>query len=277
MGGPAKAAVVASAFQGIVTGSSVANTVGSGSFTIPLMKKTGYRPEFAAAVEALSASTGGQLMPPIMGAAAFLMIEFIGMEYGQIALGGDHPRGALFCWDFIAVHLESKRWGILGLPADQIPRLKEVMLQRGYLLLPLLAIIGVLVMGQSPITAALIAILVAVTVGLFEGGSLKQTLVERWYLLLPLLGLLYLVFSKASLPATWGALGLLFVAFLIHLIPAFPIYLQGLDRRVGRGDPDGPRCDRRLRRRGDYRRCGHPDRPGIESGRRDHRAGRGQS
>ncbi|MBO2533390.1 MAG: C4-dicarboxylate ABC transporter [Thermoactinomycetaceae bacterium] len=215
VGGPAKAAVVASAFQGMVTGSSVANTVGSGSFTIPLMKKTGYRPEFAAAVEA-SASTGGQLMPPIMGAAAFLMIEFIGMEYGQIALAATIPAVLYFAGIFIAVHLESKRVGILGLPADQIPRLKEVMLQRGYLLLPLLAIIGVLVMGQSPITAALIAILVAVTVGLFEGGSLKQTLVERWYLLLPLLGLLYLVFSKTSLPATWGALGLLFVAFLIH-------------------------------------------------------------
>src|SRR5690606_4239640 len=133
-----------------------------------------------------------------------------------IALAATIPAVLYFAGIFIAVHLESKRVGILGLPADQIPRLKEVMLQRGYLLLPLLAIIGVLVMGQSPITAALIAILVAVTVGLFEGGSLKQTLVERWYLLLPLLGLLYLVFSKASLPATWGALGLLFVAFLIH-------------------------------------------------------------
>ncbi|GAA5347136.1 TRAP transporter 4TM/12TM fusion protein [Planifilum fimeticola] len=215
VGGPAKAAVVASAFQGMVTGSSVANTVGSGSFTIPLMKKTGYRPEFAAAVEA-SASTGGQLMPPIMGAAAFLMIEFIGMEYGQIALAAAIPAVLYFSGIFIAVHLESKRVGILGMPADQIPRLKEVMLDRGYLLLPLLAIIGVLIMGQSPNTAALIAILMAVTVGLFEGGSLKQALVERWYLLLPLLGLLYLVFSKVSVPAVWGALGLLFVAFLIH-------------------------------------------------------------
>ena len=137
VGGPAKAAVVASAFQGMVTGSSVANTVGSGSFTIPLMKKTGYRPEFAAAVEA-SASTGGQLMPPIMGAAAFLMIEFIGMEYGQIALAATIPAVLYFAGIFIAVHLESKRVGILGLPADQIPRLKEVMLERGYLLLPLL-------------------------------------------------------------------------------------------------------------------------------------------
>ncbi len=215
VGGPAKAAVVASAFQGMVTGSSVANTVGSGSFTIPLMKKTGYRPEFAAAVEA-SASTGGQLMPPIMGAAAFLMIEFIGMEYGQIALAAAIPAVLYFSGIFIAVHLESKRVGILGMPADQIPRLKEVMLERGYLLLPLLAIIGVLIMGQSPNTAALIAILMAVTVGLFEGGSLKQALVERWYLLLPLLGLLYLVFNKVSVPAIWGALGLLFVAFLIH-------------------------------------------------------------
>ncbi len=215
VGGPAKAAVVASAFQGMVTGSSVANTVGSGSFTIPLMKRTGYRPEFAAAVEA-SASTGGQLMPPIMGAAAFLMIEFIGMEYGKIALAATIPAILYFSGIFIAVHLDSRRMGILGLPADQIPRFKQVMVQRGYLLLPLLAIIGVLITGQSPTTAALIAILMAVTVGLFGGGSFKQAIVKRWYLMLPMLGLLYLVFNKVSAAGIWGALGLLLIAFIIY-------------------------------------------------------------
>ncbi|MBO8170489.1 MAG: TRAP transporter permease [Bacillaceae bacterium] len=164
VGGPAKAAVVASAFQGTITGSSVANTVGSGSFTIPMMKRNGYKGEFAAAVEA-SASTGGQLMPPIMGAAAFLMIEFTGIEYSTIALAAAIPALLYFSGVFIAVHLESKREGIIGLPKEQLPQLKELMLKRGYLLLPLVAIITILVMGQSPIRAALWGIGVAYVVG----------------------------------------------------------------------------------------------------------------
>lgn len=186
VGGPAKAAVVASAFQGMVTGSSVANTVGSGSFTIPMMKRAGYKPEFAAAVEA-SASTGGQLMPPIMGAAAFLMIEFTGMQYGKIALAALIPALLYFAGIFIAVHLESKRVGILGMSPEQIPRLKEILLKQGYLLLPLLAIIGVLSTGQSPIKAALIAIIVAATVGVFQGIPFRKVFTQRWYILIPLL------------------------------------------------------------------------------------------
>lgn len=189
VGGPAKAAVVASAFQGMVTGSSVANTVGSGSFTIPMMKKAGYKPEFAAAVEA-SASTGGQLMPPIMGAAAFLMIEFTGIGYSQIALAALVPALLYFAGIFIAVHLESKKVGVLGMRAEQIPKLKNVLLKQGHLLLPLLAIIGVLITGQSPIRAALIAIIVAATVAVFQGVTFRQALTRRWHMLVPLFLLL---------------------------------------------------------------------------------------
>ena len=119
-GGPAKVAVVASALEGMVSGSSVANTVGSGSVTIPLMKKTGYKPEFAAAAEA-SASTGGQIMPPIMGAAAFLMAENIGVPYSNIVVRAILPACLYFLGVFIAVHLEAKKEGLKGLSKEELP------------------------------------------------------------------------------------------------------------------------------------------------------------
>lgn len=159
-GGPAKAAVSASALQGMITGSSIANTVGSGSFTIPMMKRAGYKPEFAAATEA-SASTGGQLMPPIMGAAAFIMAEYTGVPYSQIMLHALIPAALYFTGVFIGVHFESKKNGILGLPKDQLPRIKELLLKKGYLLLPLVLIVSTLLSGRTPMRAALIGILVA--------------------------------------------------------------------------------------------------------------------
>ena len=116
-GGPAKVAVVASALEGMCSGSSVANTVGSGSVTIPMMKKTGYKPEFAAAVEA-AASTGGQIMPPIMGAAAFLMAEYIGIPYAEVAVKAILPAVLYFTGIFIAVHLEAKKLGLKGIPKE---------------------------------------------------------------------------------------------------------------------------------------------------------------
>ena len=125
-GGPAKVAVITSALEGTVSGSSVANTVGSGSFTIPMMKKLGYRPEFAGAVEA-SASTGGQIMPPVMGAAAFLMAEFIGMPYIEIAKAAAIPACLYFLGIFIEVHFEAKRCGLVGKPWSQIPRFMTVL------------------------------------------------------------------------------------------------------------------------------------------------------
>ena len=160
-GGPAKVAVVTSALEGMISGSSVANTVESGSFTIPMMKRLGYRPEFAAAVEA-SASTGGQIMPPIMGAAAFIMAEFLNMPYVQIAYAAAIPACLYFFGVFIEVHLEAKRSKLRGMNRDELPRLTVVMRERGHLLLPLFAIIFFLMGGFTPLYAALMGLAVCV-------------------------------------------------------------------------------------------------------------------
>ena len=169
-GGPAKVAVVVSAMEGMVSGSSVANTVGSGSVTIPLMKKTGYKPEFAAAAEA-SASTGGQIMPPIMGAAAFLMADYVQIPYGEIALKAILPAVLYFAGIFIAVHLEAKKSGLRGLSKEEIPALKPL-LKKLYLLLPLALLIYLVSTSQSSIAyAAAIAIIAAIVVSLFNKDS----------------------------------------------------------------------------------------------------------
>ncbi len=153
-GGPAKVAVITSALEGTISGSSVSNTVGSGSFTIPMMKKLGYKPEFAAAVEA-AASTGGQIMPPIMGAAAFLMAETLGMPYTDIAKAAIIPALLYFAGIFITVHLEAKKLGLKGLPKSELPRLSAVLKERGHLVLPLIAIVWFLAEGSTPMRAAL--------------------------------------------------------------------------------------------------------------------------
>ncbi|MBO5898729.1 MAG: TRAP transporter fused permease subunit [Clostridia bacterium] len=169
-GGPAKVAVVASALEGMVSGSSVANTVGSGAVTIPLMKKTGYQPEFAAAAEA-SASTGGQIMPPIMGAAAFLMAETVGASYSSIVVRAILPAVLYFAGVFITVHLEAKKEGLRGLTREELPRLKPL-LKQTYLLLPLLLLIYLVGTSKRSIAyAAAIAIVVAIVVSLFNKGN----------------------------------------------------------------------------------------------------------
>ncbi len=166
-GGPAKVAVVASAMEGMVSGSSVANTVGSGSVTIPLMKKTGYKPEFAAAAEA-SASTGGQIMPPIMGAAAFLMAENIGVPYSNIVVRAILPAILYFAGVFITVHLEAKKEGLRGISREELPRFLPL-LKQTYLLLPLIILIYLVGTSQNSIQyAAAIAILVASAVSMFN-------------------------------------------------------------------------------------------------------------
>lgn len=169
-GGPAKVAVVASALLGMVSGSSVANTVGSGSVTIPLMKKTGYDSEFAAATEA-SASTGGQIMPPIMGAAAFLMADYVQLPYSQIALKAILPAVLYFAGIFVAVHLEAKKLGLRGLSREELPRLKPLMKQ-AYLLLPLILLVYLVSTSTRSIQyAAAIAIVAAIVVSLFNKNS----------------------------------------------------------------------------------------------------------
>ena len=166
-GGPAKVAVVASALEGMVSGSSVANTVGSGSVTIPLMKKTGYKPEFAAAAEA-SASTGGQIMPPIMGAAAFLMADYVQIPYSNIALKAILPAVLYFAGVFITVHLEAKKNGLRGLTKEELPRLKPL-LKKLYLLLPLVLLVYLVSTSTRSIAyAAAIAIVVSVLVSLIN-------------------------------------------------------------------------------------------------------------
>ena len=166
-GGPAKVAVISSALQGTITGSSVANTVGSGSFTIPMMKRMGYRPEFAAAVEA-AASTGGQIMPPIMGAAAFLMAEMTGIPYSNIVIAAIVPAFLYFSGIMIMVHLEAQRYGLKGLPAEEIPNFFKLMFSYWYLLLPLVVLVYMMMTGYTPARSALMAILVAVVVSMLR-------------------------------------------------------------------------------------------------------------
>ena len=163
-GGPAKVAVVASALEGMCSGSSVANTVGSGSVTIPMMKKTGYKPEFAAAVEA-AASTGGQIMPPIMGAAAFLMAEYIDIPYAEVAVKAILPALLYFAGIFIAVHLEAKKLGLKGIPKEQLPKVKELIGQI-YLLIPLVLLVWLVSSNTRTIqTAAALSIVATIVVG----------------------------------------------------------------------------------------------------------------
>ncbi len=159
-GGPAKVAVLTSAMFGTVSGSSVSNTVGTGSFTIPMMKSLGYRPEFAGAVEA-SASTGGQLMPPIMGAASFLMAESLGIPYKEVAKAAIIPAILYFTGIFIMVHLESKKTGLKGLSKDSLPKIGELLMKKGYLVIPLATIIYFFVLGKTAIYAGLMGIIAA--------------------------------------------------------------------------------------------------------------------
>lgn len=172
-GGPAKVAVIASALEGMYSGSSVANTVGSGSVTIPVMKKTGYKPEFAAAVEA-AASTGGQIMPPIMGAAAFLMAEMTDTSYSVIATAAILPALLYFTGIFMMIHFEAKKLGLKGLPKESIPNFWKLFLKKGYLFLPIVVLIvtmtGIdgLLPARTPATAACLAILTAIVVSMFR-------------------------------------------------------------------------------------------------------------
>ncbi|KXS45618.1 MULTISPECIES: TRAP transporter permease [unclassified Candidatus Frackibacter] len=159
-GGPAKAAVVSSGLMGSISGSSVANTVTTGSFTIPLMQNVGYKPRFAAAVEA-SASTGGQIMPPIMGAAAFIMSEFIGVPYMTIAKAAILPALLYYLSVGLMVHFEAKKLGLSGMSKDRIPKVMDILKTRGHMLIPLAAIFYYLFQGYTPLRAAFVGIVLA--------------------------------------------------------------------------------------------------------------------
>lgn len=163
--GPAMTAVVASGFMGSISGSSVANTVTTGAFTIPLMKRVGYKPYFAGAVEA-AASTGGQIMPPVMGAAAFIMAEFTGIPYLQIIAAAAIPAVLYYFAVGTMVHLEASKLGLKGLPKDQLPSVKKIMLSQGYLLIPLFSIVAFLVMRFTPLLSAFYAICISVAMAI---------------------------------------------------------------------------------------------------------------
>jgi TRAP transporter 4TM/12TM fusion protein len=166
-GGPAKVAVIASALLGIITGSSVANTVASGSVTIPTMKRIGYKSHFAGAVEATS-STGGQIMPPIMGAAAFLMAELTGIPYPVIALSALFPALLYFTGVFLMVHFEAKKLGLMGLPKESLPRFWPLFIARGYLFLPVMVLIVLMAVGYTAAFAACFGIAASIILSFFS-------------------------------------------------------------------------------------------------------------
>ena len=166
-GGPAKVAVISSALCGMVSGSSVGNTVTTGSVTIPMMKDTGYKAEFAGAVEA-AASTGGQIMPPIMGAAAFLMAEYMNKPYSEVALRAILPAILYFSGIFIAVHLEAKKLGLRGISKEKLPRIGKLA-KKLYLLIPLVLLVWLVASGTRTMqTAATLSILATIVVSILD-------------------------------------------------------------------------------------------------------------
>jgi len=166
-GGPAKVAVVASGLLGTINGSSVANVATTGTFTIPLMKRVGYSPEYAGAVEAC-ASTGGQIMPPIMGAGAFIMSEFLGISYLSIAFAGIIPALLYYCAIFANVHILARHKGLLGLPKSELPQWQKVMLNDGHLLIPVIVIIVTLLMRYTPLKAGFTGVVSVVAVSMLR-------------------------------------------------------------------------------------------------------------
>lgn len=165
-GGPAKVAVISSALCGMVSGSSVGNTVTTGSVTIPMMKKTGYPGEFAGAVEAAS-STGGQIMPPIMGAAAFLMAEIVGVPYAEIVVRAILPAFLYFGGIFMMVHFRAKRLGLKGLPKEELPKF-HTLLPKIYLLIPLIVLVVMIISGYTMSRSAIVATILCIVVSMFD-------------------------------------------------------------------------------------------------------------
>ena len=166
-GGPGKVSVVSSSLFGTVSGSAVANVMVDGPMTIPLMKRSGFRPHFAAAVEA-TASTGGQIMPPVMGAAAFVMAEFLAVSYFQVAIWAIIPAILYYVAVFFAVHFEAKRYGLLGVPKAELPKLSVVMRERGHLFVPILIVFVGLIAGYSAPLCALVATLACLPTALLR-------------------------------------------------------------------------------------------------------------
>ncbi len=169
-GGPAKVAVLSSGLMGTISGSSVANVAGTGSFTIPMMKRLGYDKNFAGAVEA-AASTGGQLMPPIMGAAAFLMAEFVGVPYMEVVKAATIPAILYFLGIWFGVHFEARRKNLKGIPREELPKAANIFRERGHLALPLVVIFYLLVAGYTPMRAALVGIFLTIAAAMLRKNT----------------------------------------------------------------------------------------------------------
>lgn len=251
-GGPAKVAVLASALEGTVSGSSVANTVGSGSFTIPMMKRLGYRGEFAGAVEA-AASTGGQIMPPVMGAAAFLMAESVGVSYSEVVKAAIIPAILYFAGIWIIVELEARKYGLSGLSKDQMPKLARI-LRGAYLIFPLFVIIGFLGLGYTPVYAALVGIVSATLCGLVRRGisylmhKRDSAKVEIWaYSITPLGGLIALLgvfgYAAPEAAASFGGITAMLIHYKLFLLlggafmAVIGCVLFSIRRSILRGEP----------------------------------------
>lgn len=222
-GGPGKVSCVSSALFGTISGSAVANVMVDGPITIPLMKRSGFPPHFAAGVEAV-ASTGGQIMPPIMGAAAFVMAEFLGVSYGQVVIWALIPAVLYYVACFSAVHFEAKRRGLVGVPRSELPKLGQVMRERGHMFGPVLAILVVMYTGFSAPMAALAGV-----VACFPVAALRQS--TRHYVTLPNLIEACVDGARNALPVamacacagvviavvTLSGLGIVFTQFVVHL------------------------------------------------------------
>jgi TRAP transporter 4TM/12TM fusion protein len=177
-GGPGKVSCVSSALFGTISGSAVANVMVDGPITIPLMKRSGFPPHFAAGVEAV-ASTGGQIMPPIMGAAAFVMAEFLGVPYAQVIIWAIIPAVLYYVACFSAVHFEAKRRGLVGVPRADLPRLGQVLRERGHLFLPVIAILVVMYSGYSAPMAALAGTFACFPVALLRKSTRHYVTLEN--------------------------------------------------------------------------------------------------
>ena len=214
-GGPAKVAVISSALCGMVSGSSVGNTVTTGSVTIPLMKKTGYPGEFAGAVEAAS-STGGQIMPPIMGAAAFLMAEMTGNPYSYILVRAILPAALYFTGIFLMVHFKAKKMGLRGLPKEELPKSRDI-LPKIYLIIPLVVLVYMIINGKTMATAAVYATFYTITVCMINREPSKG---KKAVMALSMLPLLVLTFAEQNF-AGIKPLGLKFSTFMMLVYGLF--------------------------------------------------------
>ncbi len=223
VGGPGKVAVVSSSLFGTISGSAVANVMVTGQISIPLMKRTGFLPQFAAGVEAV-ASTGGQIMPPIMGAAAFVMAEFMGVSYGQVILWALIPAILYYVACFAAVHFEAKRLGLVGVPRSELPKLGVVMRESGHLIIPVAAILAVIYSGYSAPLAALVGTILCFPVAALRASTRSNVTVEN------LIGAMVdgarntLAVALACAAAgiviavvTLSGLGIVFTQFVVHL------------------------------------------------------------